>query len=445
MASGNGDHLVVFTTSYPYSRVVESFLDRELPHLCPAFDAVTLVPRLYPPPGERLERLLPENVSTDPSVMHDAERESTAAYYLHLIFAALASPAFYTEFRRNYRPMLHPAGMRKALGYLGIALDVRGWVAQRVEEGLLDPARTLLYTYWFDGTALGAALAKRNFPEIRCVSRAHGYDLYAERYAPPYLPFQGPRACSLDRVYPVSEHGRRYIVARHPSCAAGCRVARLGTGDPGFLASPSTDGVFRVVSCSHIIPIKRIDLLVRGLGEAGRMHPDWEFEWVHIGGGPLQAAMETYSAAVLPGNVDHRFTGYLDNAAVLEHYRENAVDAFVNVSESEGVPVSIMEAESCGIPVIATAVGGTPEIVSGATGILLPEHPAPREIAEAVGRLAADPDGARAMRSACRENWERCYDADRNFNAFAGELQALLRVAGRPRRVPGTLPRSSPT
>jgi glycosyltransferase involved in cell wall biosynthesis len=432
MAPKNGDYLVLFTTSYPFSRVVESFLDRELPHLSPAFDTVTLVPRLYPQPGERLDRSLPENVSTEASIMHDAQGESTAAYYLHLIFSSLASPEFYAEFRRNYRPMLHPAGMRKALGYLGIALDVRDWVARRVEEGLLDPARTLLYTYWFDGTALGAVLAKRDFPEIQCVSRAHGYDLYAERYIPPYMPFEEARACSLDRVYPVSEHGRRYLSARYPSCASGFRVARLGTGDPGFLTSPSRDGVFRVVSCSHIIPIKRIDLLIRGLAEAGRMQPDREFEWVHIGGGPLQAEVEAYADTTLPGNVSHRFTGYLANAAVLEHYRQSPVDAFVNVSESEGVPVSIMEAENCGIPVIATAVGGIPEIVSGATGILLPENPEPRDIAEAIGRIAADPDGARAMRSACRENWERRYNADRNFSAFAGALQALLQQSSHP-------------
>lgn len=442
MASGNGDHLVVFTTSYPYSRVGESFLDGELPHLCTAFDTVTFVPRLYPPPGERLLRPLPENVSVETSIMHDAEKESTAVYYLRLALAALASPAFYAEFRKNYRSLLHPAGMRKALGYLGIALDVRGWVARRVERGLIDPGRTLLYTYWFDGTALGAALVKRVYPEIRCVSRAHGYDLYAERYAPPYLPFQETRACLLDRVYTVSEHGRRYLSALHPSYEF--RVARLGTGDPGFFASPSVDGVFRIVSCSHLIPIKRIDLLVRGLAEAGRMWPDREFGWVHIGGGPEQAEMEAYADATLPGNVGCRFTGYVANAAVLEHYRKNPVDAFINVSESEGVPVSIMEAESCGIPVIATAVGGTPEIVSGATGILLPENPSPGEIADAVGRLAADPGGGRAMRSACRENWERRYDADRNFSAFAADLEVLLPVAGRPGRVPETSPRSSP-
>ena len=427
MAPENGDHLVVFTTSYPFSRVVESFLDRELPHLSSVFDTVTLVPRLYPLPGERLDRSLPENVSTETSIMHDARKESTTAYYLHLILSSLASPGFYAEFRQNYRYMLHSAGMRKALGYLGIALDVRGWVARRIEGGMLDPARTLLYTYWFDGTALGAVLAKRDFPEIRCISRAHGYDLYAERYIPPYMPFEEARICSLDRVYPVSEHGKRYLSARHPSCASGFRVARLGTGDPGFLTSPSRDGVFRVVSCSHIIPIKRIDLLVRGLAEAGRMQPDREFEWVHIGGGALQAEMEAYADTTLPGNVSHRFTGYLTNNAVLEHYRQSPVDVFINVSESEGVPVSIMEAESCGIPVVATAVGGTPEIVSDATGILLPEHPAPWDIAKAVGRLAADPGGTRAIRSACRENWERNYNANRNFRAFAGDLQALLR------------------
>ena len=57
---------------------------------------------------------------------------------------------------------------------------------------------------------------------------------------------------------------------------------------------------------------------------------------------------------------------------------------FINVSSTEGIPVSIMEAMSFGIPVIATAVGGTPEIVNNENGYLLSKDPSAKELAEVI-------------------------------------------------------------
>lgn len=51
------------------------------------------------------------------------------------------------------------------------------------------------------------------------------------------------------------------------------------------------------------------------------------------------------------------------NQQVYDYYKSNKVDVFVNVSYSEGLPVSLMEASSFGIPVIATDVGGSAEII----------------------------------------------------------------------------------
>jgi glycosyltransferase involved in cell wall biosynthesis len=73
----------------------------------------------------------------------------------------------------------------------------------------------------------------------------------------------------------------------------------------------------------------------------------------------------------LPENVEVVFEGSVHPSAVLNILVSRAFDLFVNVSETEGVPVSIMEALSAGIPVLATAVGGTPEIVDDTVGRLI--------------------------------------------------------------------------
>lgn len=75
-------------------------------------------------------------------------------------------------------------------------------------------------------------------------------------------------------------------------------------------------------------------------------------------------------------------------------------DIFVLSSAHEGLPVSIMEAMSAGLPIVATMVGGVPEAVTdGTTGLLVPAG-SPERLADAILRLAADADGRARMGAA---------------------------------------------
>ena len=75
----------------------------------------------------------------------------------------------------------------------------------------------------------------------------------------------------------------------------------------------------------------------------------------------------------------------------------NAMDIFVLPSYSEGVSLALLEAMAAGLPVIATAVGGLPEVVEdGVTGLLIPPRDA-EALAGALERLLADPAWARKL------------------------------------------------
>jgi glycosyltransferase involved in cell wall biosynthesis len=100
------------------------------------------------------------------------------------------------------------------------------------------------------------------------------------------------------------------------------------------------------------------------------------------------------------------------------------------VSSSEGVPVSIMEAFSYGIPVIATAVDGNPEIVEdGYNGFLLSANPCKEDVIQCIQRFMAM-DGAEKHRLAenARNTWNEKYNAEVNFSRFAKELLEISRL-----------------
>ncbi|MFN3428663.1 MAG: glycosyltransferase [Candidatus Sericytochromatia bacterium] len=150
-------------------------------------------------------------------------------------------------------------------------------------------------------------------------------------------------------------------------------------------------------------------------------HPALPIEWHHLGDGPQRASLEDAAQTLLPESVRWVFHGHLPNAGVLAFYRDCPVDAFVNVSASEGAPVSIMEALACGIPVVAPAIGGIPELVSGANGALLPPDPEAGAIADALAGLVPGraPDAVRAL---ARQTWQAMARAERNYPAFADQL-----------------------
>ena len=148
-----------------------------------------------------------------------------------------------------------------------------------------------------------------------------------------------------------------------------------------------------------------------------------KLQWTHLGGGKSLENLKKRAASSL-GFMQCRFTGALPNSGVSEFYAGNPVSLFVNVSSSEGLPVSIMEAASFGIPAVATDVGGTSEIVLDAvTGKLLSPDFSDADLAAAIEDFMEMPAADyEAMRARTRASWQAKFDAAANYTAFGNLL-----------------------
>jgi glycosyltransferase involved in cell wall biosynthesis len=140
-----------------------------------------------------------------------------------------------------------------------------------------------------------------------------------------------------------------------------------------------------------------------------------------VGDGPEKAALQARAAdrvAFLPFH-----------APAARHLK--ALDVFVLPSAWEAFPIAVLEAQACGVPQVATDVGGTREAVVPETGILVAPHD-PRALAEALAELLTDPERRRRMGEASRARHAERFTAERMVRETAAVYDAAV-TAGRRR------------
>jgi glycosyltransferase involved in cell wall biosynthesis len=182
-------------------------------------------------------------------------------------------------------------------------------------------------------------------------------------------------------------------------------INRLGTYDFG-VNNLSNIKHIRVVTCSDMIPLKRIHLIVLALQKI-ETH---DIEWIHFGDGPLFKELFE-KTKYLPKNIKVDFVGRKHNHEIMEYYQNNYVDLFVNVSYFEGVPVSIMEAMSFGIPCFATKAGATNEIVDNSVGMIVERDFDVLELAKFIVSVKAN----NHLRQNARNRWHNLSNANLNY------------------------------
>jgi glycosyltransferase involved in cell wall biosynthesis len=150
-----------------------------------------------------------------------------------------------------------------------------------------------------------------------------------------------------------------------------------------------------------------------------------KFEWTHIGDGPDKQDVVAQASPL--GDHAH-FLGELPHDQVRAWLARNPIDVFCNVSESEGLPVTLMEAASCGIPLFATDVGGNNEIVDESVGRLIPGSAGPDLVADMLTDMASQSESTKhGWRRRSAQRWVSSFDAEHNYENFAEELLNVLR------------------
>lgn len=407
--------LVFLTFSYPFGGG-EPYLEDELKVVSPMVDQLLVVlPESKGRQGQEPSNHLPDNGSVLllNSELSPGEKLSAWMGLFHpMVWEELAVFRAYTKAGWSLltlKTLLSSyARARKCFRLLEKSLD---------ERGFLVPG-TALVSYWCTEYLLSLCWLRKRYPFLTVSTRLHAWDVYFERNAHSYLPFRKYLFRTIDQGLFISEHGKQYLNQRlGPLDSDRFRVRHLGVWSGQKRMVPPKQGVIRILTLAFVSKVKRLERLVEALA----LLPEKVLvEWTHVGDGnasyPELQGLASSMQKSCP-NVFIRWMGHLSKAEVATLLDGSDFDLLVNTSDTEGLPVSMMEAFARGLPVLAPAIGGIPEVVEHRrNGWLLSSEPTPPEIASALEFfLQLNHTEVAEVREAAYRTWSEKFDAEQNY------------------------------
>ena len=391
--------LYLFTNHYPYS-YQENFLEDEILSLSSRFHRIVI---LSFDKDKEFMRSVPNNCEVENIRIGD----NRFKYIICGLFHPRTFIVLLEEFFRS-RVFL---SKKRFSAWVSSARYLNNCLYNKKLEDVLKEMKKddVAYFFWGIGQCLLSILLKG---KVHLISRFHGeWDLWEESYGG-FHSLRTDVAKSLDKAVFISKKGEEYFNKRYPNCSTA--VYPLGSKEYGMQKPNPNDGIIRIVSCSTVYPLKRVPLIFEALNSMTEL----QIEWTHLGGGSHFAELEKKIKEEKRDHLSVKLEGMMNHDSVMDYYRNHHFDLFVNLSTSEGVPVSIMEAMSFNIPILATDVGSVSEEVPAQVGLLLTKNPTVEEVSNSIKKMLNTSFSPRIF-------WEAHYNAEKNYNAFAEMISQL--------------------
>ena len=285
----------------------------------------------------------------------------------------------------------------------GRAIDVR-WCRQ-VYKVLKKKGVHLMHAHEFAMNVHCSVLS--SFSGVPCVTTVHGRHYYGERW---YRRAAYRYAARHSHMVAVSNDIKAHLHKQIGVPAFRVDVVHNGIDTAAFLPDQDTrsrvrhelgvdDGTLLIGAVGNLYPVKGHTQLVKAVAEVKRDYAN--FRLFIAGRGQLLESLQE-EAKQLGVSAHVFFLGFREDVRALLQ----AMDIFVLPSESEGIPLSLLEAMAAKKPVVVTGVGGIPEVVDSEVGSICPAND-PRALAEGLLAMLKDPVRARRLGEAGRRRVER--------------------------------------
>ena len=411
--------LFLITKTYPFGKG-EEYVTNELNVLYKHFHKIIIYPNDYYGEDMAHNKSFPKNIEVLNFNKTLSLKSSNTIYDYYYLAKQSVIEFFKTDDKSNYLK-----NFRWNLTNFWTQYQISKHLSGFIEKNNYT-SNCIFYSYWFHKSAILLSILKDKKHIRKFVSRAHSVDLYHQDWGiinnqikvPPFKMFKLKQATA---IFPVSQHGTDYLKNKYPTFSKKIKTQYLGVVNNQAKSNSKTDnGIFHIVTCSGIDLNKRIHKLAEALVQIKH-----QVLWTHFGNGNLLHKLEE-TIKQLPKNITVHLKGNTPNHEIQAFYLKENINLFVNLSIVEGLPVSIMEAMSHGIPILATGVYGTPEaVINKKTGILIGVDFDLDELVKKMNYCIENKDLLNEMGTNSKSLYLEKFNAENNYSQFANNLASL--------------------
>ncbi len=291
-----------------------------------------------------------------------------------------------------------------------------------VKEEKIVYSDSVFYSYWNDYKALALARIAISHKGVY-ISRAHASDIFDFRSSFNFLPYKNFILKNLNMTFSISQLGKlelqKYVNVKSRNKIS---ISRLGKKNHRIPLFEKKNPKIIVCSCSHFNSLKRVHLIPKILKKLEIT----DLHWVHFGWGYPEYE-QLVKNELKDAAFSYELKGITENEEILNYYSNNYVDFFINTSEHEGVPVSIMEAFSAGIPAIATNVGAVSEIIDESCGLLIEKNFEIDEVTQNILKFLNQNEIDRMnFRKSAFAKWKNEFEVNENYLNFYNEIKSMF-------------------
>ncbi|MGB1104272.1 MAG: glycosyltransferase [Crocinitomicaceae bacterium] len=391
--------LNIISEHYPYG-TGEQFFDAEVNTLASYYDEIQLFPLIRK--GEL--RKLPDNVKVN-NVLSDMPRVVSKSATFRDISLILKIVFF--EWRKSDKRAYILKKMKRWLVSISQAASFGEEFLKEIDQN----KENQFYSFWMNDGALTLSILKDKGKIDSFNFRVNGFDIFNERHEAGYMPFRFYNYKHVRKVFVLSSEALNYLKGLN------CFPNKLVLSHYGIYENPTNrltgTETIRIVSVANVIPLKRIDKIISALSYL----EDLKISWTHFGDGFLMEELKA-KASELSDNIIAEFKGNVPNGEIINTYNSEPVNLFIHTSETEGLGMAIIEAQSFGIPAVVIGVGGVLDIVSDETGAVLHPQAEGEEIAAAIRDVLESEKNSNAYREVIKKNIYKKFGAAPNYKAL---------------------------
>jgi glycosyltransferase involved in cell wall biosynthesis len=396
--NSNSKILFLFTDSFPYN-TNEVYIETEILYLSKHFERIIV----FPINVSGIARTIPVNVEI--VNIHQTIKNARLKFFLKSFWLTLT---IYLNFKNKATDFKN---FKKSMLLSYNALLYVEAIEKFTKEKKIASSQLVVYSYWFLHWSFIISMLKKRNSLLKAYSRAHMGDLYDNLCN---HTFSGYKLQYLDKFFPISKDGQKHLIELFPKFKNKIGVSYLGVNYIANNPVKVKDSDYVIASCSSMNSQKRIESFFEILARI-----KCNVTWVHFGGMDSEIKALQHKIDSLPSHIKVVFYGYTPNQKILEYYKNNHVDLFLNLSLSEGIPVTIMEAISFGIPAMATNVCGSPEIVSYDKKMVVDKNFDSKEVAQSIENFLVNEANDKIYREKVFNFWNTHFNAEINYEAFA--------------------------